>query len=384
MTSYLRHHYQHCPRRDSNLNIIALHASPALDTLCSYLASPRPHCQPIHSGLAVCCQQHCWVGVVSPSLLPHQHHPLYTLATSTHPSQLFAYHFHTKLNSSASTAFSNYQSISHAFNMTSTSAHVKNPSLSTESLPKKRGETRDVIGQLEYLSPMTDEWVCFHTLHGFEEQILTRCRNPLYVCMTFVDECFGEVIKDTVCTYTSTKSHRLTCIDIPKKHGNVLGQEPLNYTSFLARDQAYGPLRCNRNSILFQLKPTDFGVEPTDYVRDNGNIVLDAFDHGIRDFGDAMPLCLSTEVEGHDIETYKRRNMKIAMYDIIGRLALTPDRTSMLTNTLSSHAWRLLDRKAWPDLARQASTSRKCEHENHPISSSRWMPRMERKGRQRS
>lgn len=181
----------------------------------------------------------------------------------------------------------------------------------------------------------------------------------------------------------STEIHWLTCIDIPKKHGNVLGQELLNYTSFLARDQAYGPLRCNRNPILFHLKPTDFGVEPTDYVRDNGNIVLDAFDHGIRDFGDAMPLCLSTEVEGHDIETYKRRNMKIAMYDIIGKFAPIPDIPLMLTTTLSTNAWQLLDWKAWSDLARQTSTSRKRQHESYTIPASRRMPRMERKGRQR-
>lgn len=61
-------------------------------------------------------------------------------------------------------------------------------------------------------------------------------------------------------------------------------------------------------------------MEPTGYVRDHGDIVLDAFDHGIRDFGNAMPLCLSTEIEGHDIETYKRRNMRIALYDIIARM----------------------------------------------------------------
>ena len=111
----------------------------------------------------------------------------------------------------------------------------------------------------------------------------------------------------------------LTHIAIPKKHGNEHGRESLNYTSFLPQDQSYGPSRADRHPILFQLKPVDFGAQPTGYVRDNGHIVLDALNHGIRDFGNAMPLCLSTEVEGHDIETYKRRNMQIALYDIIGR-----------------------------------------------------------------
>lgn len=140
------------------------------------------------------------------------------------------------------------------------------------------------------------------------------------------------------------KVHTLTHIAIPKKHGNAHGQEPLNYTSFLPGDQSYGPLRANRNPILFQLKPIDFGVEPTGYIQDHDDIVLDAFDHGIRDFGDAMPLCLSTEIEGHDIETYKRRNMKIALYDIIGKWESIPESFLLLTFSFSSNARELLDR----------------------------------------
>lgn len=124
------------------------------------------------------------------------------------------------------------------------------------------------------------------------------------------------------CPNRSNERVRLTSTDIPKKHGNSHGLSPLNYTSFLAQDKSYGPSRDNRNHILFQLEPTTVGVEPTDYLRYEDKVVLDAYDHGIRDFGDAMPLCLSTELEGHDIETYKRRNSKMALYDLIGEIEL--------------------------------------------------------------
>lgn len=127
--------------------------------------------------------------------------------------------------------------------------------------------------------------------------------------------------KHTVSLTIALMRNGLTGIVFPKKHGNVQGKDPLNCTSFLAQDQAYGKARATRNPILFQLEPRlgNRGPEPTEYVRDdNSCIVLDAFDHGIRDFGNAMPLCLSTEIEGHDIETYMRRNLKITLYDCVG------------------------------------------------------------------
>lgn len=112
---------------------------------------------------------------------------------------------------------------------------------------------------------------------------------------------------------------RLTFTAFPQKNGNTHGRQPDNYTSFLLRDQAYGPARTNRNPILFQLRrPNNFGQKPGGYVMDNGCIVLDSFDHGVRDFGDALPLCLSSEFDGWDIETYLRRNGEISFYDLIG------------------------------------------------------------------
>jgi len=43
--------------------------------------------------------------------------------------------------------------------MATDSTHAKNPSLNKEGLPKEQGETRNINGQLEYLNPMTDQWV---------------------------------------------------------------------------------------------------------------------------------------------------------------------------------------------------------------------------------
>ena len=59
--------------------------------------------------------------------------------------------------------------------------------------------------------------------------------------------------------------------------------------------------------------------QPTRYVTDNGRIVLDAFDHGLRNFPE-LPVVLSSELEGSDIEYYYRQNAEIADYDLVGML----------------------------------------------------------------
>ena len=108
---------------------------------------------------------------------------------------------------------------------------------------------------------------------------------------------------------------------IPKKNGNEHQKEPTNYTSFLQKDKAFGPERDNRSHVLFQIKnakpPTE---KPTAYVMDENCIVLDAYDHGLRDFPNVLPKVLSSELEGHDIEYYYRQNADIADYDLIARM----------------------------------------------------------------
>ena len=49
----------------------------------------------------------------------------------------------------------------------------------------------------------------------------------------------------------------------------------------------------------------------------HGHIILDAFDHGLRDFPE-LPVVLSSELEGSDIEYYYRQNGEIADYDLVG------------------------------------------------------------------
>ena len=60
------------------------------------------------------------------------------------------------------------------------------------------------------------------------------------------------------------------------------------------------------------------GEKPNGYVIDEGRIVLDAFDHGLRDFGHQLPLYISPELEGHDIEDFLRRDREISVYDLVG------------------------------------------------------------------
>ena len=103
-----------------------------------------------------------------------------------------------------------------------------------------------------------------------------------------------------------------------KKHGNKGGKHPTNYTSFLPKDKDVGPLRANRPDVLFRItKDGQHSAEPTGYLLDEGRIVLDAFDHGIRDFPH-LPKVLSSELEGHDIEYYYRSNAQLTDYDLIG------------------------------------------------------------------
>lgn len=111
------------------------------------------------------------------------------------------------------------------------------------------------------------------------------------------------------------KGVSLTCTGFPKKRG----YEDTNLTAFVKKDYNYGPERENRPDRLFQIRNDDAkGEKPNGYVIDEGRIVLDAFDHGLRDFGNQLPMYVSSELEGHDIEDYLRRNREISVYDLVG------------------------------------------------------------------
>lgn len=105
-----------------------------------------------------------------------------------------------------------------------------------------------------------------------------------------------------------------------KKNGNNHRQEPLNYTAFLEKDRDVGTARAHRPDILFQIRTPELrSVKPDGYVKYNGRIILDPFDHGLRNFPE-LPVALSSELEGCDIEYYYRQNAEIADYDLIGML----------------------------------------------------------------
>ena len=106
----------------------------------------------------------------------------------------------------------------------------------------------------------------------------------------------------------------------PKANGNRHKLEPLNYTAFLPKDKDVGTARAYRPDILFQIRPIQLhAVKPNGYVMYNGRIILDPFDHGLRNFPE-LPVALSSELEGSDIEYYYRQNLEIADYDLIGML----------------------------------------------------------------
>lgn len=70
---------------------------------------------------------------------------------------------------------------------------------------------------------------------------------------------------------------------------------------------------------MFQIQSAGIrGQEPTGYLKHGQLIVLDAFDHGIRDFPQVLPKCLSSNLSGYDIENYSRQNKYITIYDLIG------------------------------------------------------------------
>ena len=111
---------------------------------------------------------------------------------------------------------------------------------------------------------------------------------------------------------------KLTVTEHQKRNGNRHKQEPLNYTAFLAKDRDVGSARAHRPDILFQIRTPELRcVKPDGYVKHNGRIILDPFDHGLRNFPE-LPVALSSELEGCDIEYYYRQNAEIADYDLIG------------------------------------------------------------------
>ena len=100
------------------------------------------------------------------------------------------------------------------------------------------------------------------------------------------------------------------------------GVEADNKTAFLIEDRDYGGENYDdRPPTLFQIDPPDDRntAKPTTYVKFQGRVLLDPYDHGIRDFPTELPPALSTYVEGWEIEHYLRKNSQIKPYDLMGK-----------------------------------------------------------------
>lgn len=103
-----------------------------------------------------------------------------------------------------------------------------------------------------------------------------------------------------------------------KLHNNKHGNNPTDYTSFHAASQHYGKDRSTWSPLLFQIQKASAHMQmPTAFMRHDNQIVLDPWDHGVRDFPE-LPGVLSSALEGYDVEMFMRSNLAIALYDILG------------------------------------------------------------------
>jgi len=77
----------------------------------------------------------------------------------------------------------------------------------------------------------------------------------------------------------------------------------------------------NRPARLFQLDspPDQYRRDPTTVLMDGNRVMLDPFDHPIRDFGNDLPIVLSSRMAGWEIENDLRRNGAIRVYDLAGK-----------------------------------------------------------------
>ena len=89
--------------------------------------------------------------------------------------------------------------------------------------------------------------------------------------------------------------------------------------SFLPKDRDFGTAWAHRPAILFQLYPGQnrVAVRPQGVLMDGNRVMLDPYDHPIRDFPE-LPLTLSSKEKGMWIEYYMRQNKEIKPYDLMG------------------------------------------------------------------
>lgn len=106
-------------------------------------------------------------------------------------------------------------------------------------------------------------------------------------------------------------------LDIPRKRGKDVD----DVTSFHPAYKTNGPDRENRHKILFRYEQDGYAVPP--YAPETwifrGRIVLDMDDKPVKKWHE-LPLVLSSEYEGYDMEVVRRLNPKISFGDIRARM----------------------------------------------------------------
>lgn len=129
-------------------------------------------------------------------------------------------------------------------------------------------------------------------------------------------------------------------------HAHAKGEVADDETAFLLVDQGVGYDRADRPRILFQHTSAGTGrgsrpkrpVFDTDQRDGKPVVLIDWNDHEIRDFGDDLPVTLSSELDGQDIETYTRRNKYITLGDICGSSVFSICTQITLTIVFSTNA----------------------------------------------
>ncbi|KAL9636220.1 MAG: hypothetical protein Q9164_002961 [Protoblastenia rupestris] len=114
-------------------------------------------------------------------------------------------------------------------------------------------------------------------------------------------------------------------------HEQAHGTDPDDTKGFVPKDQDYASDWAHRPPLLFAWDDNDNDTgasphnarRPTECMKIGSQIVIDDNDHEICLFPD-LPDVLSTQIEGADIEYYKRQHKTLNYYDLIELLARTP------------------------------------------------------------
>lgn len=119
-------------------------------------------------------------------------------------------------------------------------------------------------------------------------------------------------------TYSKSPSARIT-LRMLMKAGYPRDGRGDDVAAFLPKDRNFGTAWDHRPPILFQLYPgpNRVSLKPQGVLMDGSRVILDPYDHPIRDFAE-LPVTLSSKEKGMWIEYYMRQNKEIKPYDLMG------------------------------------------------------------------